>query len=84
MSSIPSEGKGTYAHGYDSALTHQLHAGRTAPTHAAFFIPYLQPGMHLLDCGCGSGAITLGLAQAVHPGFVVGIDVAEIEIERSR
>jgi ubiquinone/menaquinone biosynthesis C-methylase UbiE len=40
--------------------------------------------MTVLDCGCGSGAITLGLAQAVHPGSVVGIDVAEAEIERSR
>lgn len=38
--------------------------------------------MGVLDCGCGSGGITLGLAQAVHPGSVIGIDVAKAEIER--
>jgi SAM-dependent methyltransferase len=48
---------------------------RTAPHFAAFFLPYLQPGMRLLDCGCGPGSITLGLAAAVAPGEVVGIDV---------
>jgi ubiquinone/menaquinone biosynthesis C-methylase UbiE len=84
MSNIPPRNQETYAHGYDSALTHQLHAGRTAAQHAAFFLPYLEPGMHVLDCGCGSGGITLGLAQAVHPGSAVGIDVEAVEIERSR
>jgi ubiquinone/menaquinone biosynthesis C-methylase UbiE len=80
----PHESRESYAHGYDSALTHQLHANRSAARHAAFFLPYLEPGMRVLDCGCGSGAITLGLAQAVYPGAVVGIDVAEVEIERCR
>jgi SAM-dependent methyltransferase len=40
--------------------------------------------MRVLDCGCGSGAITLGLAEVVRPGCVVGIDMAEAEVERSR
>jgi ubiquinone/menaquinone biosynthesis C-methylase UbiE len=62
----------TYAHGYDTALTLKLHAGCSAATHARFILPYLQPGMHVLDCGCGSGAITLGLAQAVRAGQVTG------------
>jgi SAM-dependent methyltransferase len=37
----------------------------------------LRPGMAVLDVGCGSGAITRGIAEAVGPsGRVVGIDVS--------
>ncbi|MBV7337224.1 methyltransferase domain-containing protein [Chloroflexi bacterium TSY] len=70
-----------YAHGHDSVLTRQVHTTRTVVTHASFFLPYLHPGMSLLDCGCGYGTITVGLAQAVDPGRVVGIDVGETEID---
>jgi ubiquinone/menaquinone biosynthesis C-methylase UbiE len=31
--------------------------------------------MRLLDCGCGPGGITVGLAQRVSPGEVAGIDI---------
>ena len=41
---------------------------------AAFFLPHVGPGMTLLDCGCGPGSITLGLAEALAPGEVVGVD----------
>lgn len=34
----------------------------------------LRPGMSVLDAGCGSGAITAGVARAVAPAEVVGID----------
>jgi SAM-dependent methyltransferase len=34
----------------------------------------LRPGMSVLDVGCGTGAITTGIARAVAPGEVVGID----------
>ena len=71
-----------YAYGYDSYVTTKYIGSRTAQTHAAWFLPYLQSGVTLLDCGCASGSITVGLARAVEPGQVTGVDISEIEIER--
>jgi ubiquinone/menaquinone biosynthesis C-methylase UbiE len=35
----------------------------------------LKPGMHVLDAGCGSGAITVGIAERIGPdGHVIGTD----------
>jgi ubiquinone/menaquinone biosynthesis C-methylase UbiE len=77
-----------YVHGYASMMTEHFHATRTAQTHAAFFLPYLQSrpagSRKLLDCGCGSGGITVGLAAVVAPDQVTGIDIAASEIERAR
>jgi SAM-dependent methyltransferase len=57
---------------------------RSAETHAAFFLPYLRPGMKLLDCGCGPGTITRGLAARVAPGEVVGVDLEPSQLELAR
>ena len=72
-----------YIVGY-SPLTRQRHASRTVVRQAAFFLPHLRPGMSLLDCGCGPGTITIGLAQIVNPGQVVGIDMESSMVERAR
>jgi ubiquinone/menaquinone biosynthesis C-methylase UbiE len=48
---------------------------RTAEREGAFFARYLEPGMRVLDVGCGPGSISLGFAQIVAPAEVVGIDV---------
>lgn len=69
-----------YMHDYEGALTAQVIAGRSAETHAAFFLPHLRAGMTLLDCGCGPGTITAGLARAVAPGEVTGIDLAASQV----
>ena len=61
------------AHGVTPGLSRD-YADRTADRQAAFVAPYLRPGMNLLDIGCGPGTITLGLARAVAPGHVTGID----------
>lgn len=40
--------------------------------------------MRVLDCGCGPGSITVGLAQAVAPGEAVGVDVEPSQIALAR
>jgi SAM-dependent methyltransferase len=65
-----------YAHGHHQSVL-RAHGARTAEGSAAYLLPHLQPGWRLLDVGCGPGTITLGLAEAVAPGEVVGVDFAE-------
>lgn len=73
----------TYTVGYsDVALRYMMR--RHAARDAAFLLPWLKPGMTLLDCGCGPGTITVGLATAVAPGRVVGIDLEESQIETAQ
>ncbi len=59
-------------------------AARTAAREAQFFTPYLRSGMALLDAGCGPGSITLGLAEHVTPGPVVGVDIQPAQVEQAR
>ncbi len=59
-------------------------AKRTASQDTAFLLPHLRAGMRVLDAGCGPGSITLGLAAAVTPGMVVGIDVEPSQVEKAR
>jgi ubiquinone/menaquinone biosynthesis C-methylase UbiE len=67
--------------GYGSSAAPRWLAQRTAEKQAAFFLPYLRSGMDLLDCGCGPGSITLGLARAVAPGQTTGIDIDAKQVE---
>ena len=57
---------------------------RTADTNAAHLLPYLKPGMRILDVGCGPGNISVGLAQAVAPGELHGIDNEESQVNVAR
>jgi len=46
--------------------------------------PWLSPGIRVLDVGCGTGAITVGIARRVGPsGHVVGIDREDEQIARA-
>lgn len=59
-------------------------ARRTAGSHAAFALPLFMPGMKILDCGCGPGSISLGLAEKVFPGQVVAVDMAGAQLAQAR
>ena len=52
-----------------------------APRHKQ--TPHLESGMSLLDCGCGPGTITLGLADAISLGQAVGIDIESTMVEQA-
>lgn len=72
-----------YTHGHAPATVRQ-HARRTAEEAAAFLLPALQPGMRLLDVGCGPGSITRGLAERLAPGQVIGLDLARETLAAAR
>jgi SAM-dependent methyltransferase len=60
-------------------------AARSFGSHGEFIRPYIKPGMMVLDCGCGPGAISVGLAEAVGPaGHVTGVDFGESQIEAAK
>ena len=89
---VPSFGSGrtarlekheAYSAGYDPMVLQGL-ARRTAAHDAAFFVPYLKPDMHVLDCGCGPGGISVTLAALVPQGRVVGIDVEDGQLAMGR
>ena len=63
-----------YSGGYSPRLIRGL-SRRSLAREGAFFLTYLGPGMRVLDCGCGPGAMTVDLAAAVAPGEVVGLDL---------
>jgi ubiquinone/menaquinone biosynthesis C-methylase UbiE len=57
-------------------------AARSFGSHGEFIRPYIKSGMKVLDCGCGPGAISVGIAEAVGPaGHVTGVDFGESQIE---
>lgn len=64
-----------YTHGHHESVL-RSHNWRTAANSAAYLLPHLQPGLDLLDVGCGPGAVTRELAALVAPGRVVGVDRA--------
>lgn len=70
----------SYTPGYSEVAIRYMRR-RHARRDAAFLLPRLRPGMSLLDCGCGPGTITVGLAQAVAPGAVVGVDLEASQVD---
>jgi ubiquinone/menaquinone biosynthesis C-methylase UbiE len=57
---------------------------RTLTTDNKNLIKYLKEGISVMDVGCGSGAITKGIAEKVLPGKVTGIDSGETLIAQAK
>lgn len=72
-----------YTHGHHESVL-RSHSWRTAANSAAYLLPSLEPGMRILDVGCGPGTITADLAELVPGGHVTGVDRAPEILERAR
>jgi SAM-dependent methyltransferase len=57
---------------------------RNADVYAGFLLPHLRPDMVIFDCGCGEATITMGLAEAVPAGWVVGVDLEKDSLATAR
>jgi len=55
----------------------ESYLGRTLENDAPELIPCLKPDLKVLGVGCGTGVITMGVAEVVKPGDVVRIEPAE-------
>ncbi|WP_320773368.1 class I SAM-dependent methyltransferase [Streptomyces sp. CRN 30] len=72
-----------YTHGHHESVL-RSHTWRTAANSAAHLLGALEPGMRVLDIGCGPGTITADLAELVPDGHVTGVDRAPDVLERAR
>jgi ubiquinone/menaquinone biosynthesis C-methylase UbiE len=72
-----------YTMGYSDEFQ-KLLGRRNAASNAAHLLPHLKAGLRVLDFGCGPGTISMGLAKAVHPGELQGIDMEESQVEMAR
>jgi ubiquinone/menaquinone biosynthesis C-methylase UbiE len=83
MTAHPSDHVERYTPGHTPSAVAFM-AERRTDTHAQFFMPHLTPGLSVLDLGCGPGSITVGIAAAVAPGPVIGIDQGAAQLDQAR
>ena len=57
---------------------------RTPEVFSTHLLPHLKPDFHILDIGCGPGSITIGLANLVPRGHVIGLDVSSMSLKEAR
>lgn len=72
----------SYTPGYGPNVV-EFMSKRSFDSHGRFFAAYLTAGVSVLDCGCGPGSITVGIAERISPGTVVGVDRSASQIARA-
>ncbi len=79
----PTSSTPDYTMGFSEEMLESLRRF-TAESNAAYLLPFLRPGLRILDLGCGPGTISVGLAKAVAPGELHGVDMEESQVEKAR
>ena len=72
-----------YTMGFSEEMLESLRR-YSAEASASHLLPYLRPGLRVLDFGCGPGIISAGLAKAVRPGELHGVDMEESQVDLAR
>jgi len=75
-------GSEKYTHGHHESVL-KSHSWRTIDNSAAYLAPHLEPGLSLLDVGCGPGTITAEFAERLAPGRVIGMDASDDVIAKA-
>jgi ubiquinone/menaquinone biosynthesis C-methylase UbiE len=57
---------------------------RSAERCCAFFRTHVRSASRILDCGCGPGSVTIGLAQWAPDGETVGVDLGAEQLDAAR
>ena len=73
----------TYSVGHEEGPLAYLRL-RTAERSCGFFRHAIGSASRILDCGCGPGSITIGLAQWAPDGQTVGIDIGAEQLDGAR
>lgn len=68
----------------NEAFLDYLRRYRTAEVCAQFFRHHIKDNSDILDCGCGPGSVTLGLAEWASSGKTIGIDLNGDQFEIAR
>ena len=83
MTDADATGTPDYTMGFSEEILESLRR-YTAEANAAYLLPYLRPGLRVLDFGCGPGTISIGLAKPIAPGELHGVDMEESQIDLAR
>src|SRR6201991_2998545 len=80
---MTAEYRAVYTHGHHESVL-RGHRVRTAANSAGYLLPHLQPGLSVLDVGCGPGTITVDLAARVAPGRVTAVEMTSDALDLAR
>lgn len=73
----------SHTYGFDDFIVDTMKR-HTAEANAGYLLPHLKPGHRLLDFGCGTGTVSVGLADAVKPGEMHGVTMIEPRVRAAR